>query len=291
MKAILTIGIPASGKTTWAEEFVRKNGNWMNINRDDIRFSVYGLSSRADYKFSREKEEVVTTIQQGMIISAAEHGKNVVISDTNLVHKYRVKAIRFLEQNGYEVGFKEFPISFEEALRRDVARANGVGHTVLWDHYKKWLVHKGQEEYVPNKELPAAIIVDIDGTVADMDGIREPYEWDKVDQDRLVRGVADIVVGLSLIGYKVIFVSGRDGICYDGTMLWLSRHFGTQFELYMRKAGDSRKDSIIKEEIFWRDIAPNYNVRMVIDDRMQVVRMWNSMGLKTICVADPFVEF
>lgn len=59
----------------------------------------------------------------------------------------------------------------------------------------------------------------------------------------------------------------------------------------MREAKDQRKDSIVKSEIFWRDIAPFYNVECVIDDRPQVVRMWLDLGLKVLCVGNPWIEF
>ena len=48
----------------------------------------------------------------------------------------------------------------------------------------------------------------------------------------------------------------------------------------MRKNGDSRRDSIVKEEIFWNDIEPKYNVLAVFDDRDQVVKMWRELGIK-----------
>jgi hypothetical protein len=59
----------------------------------------------------------------------------------------------------------------------------------------------------------------------------------------------------------------------------------------MRQAGDMRKDSIIKSEIFWENVAPNYDVKMVIDDRPQVTRMWRSIGLNVLQVGNPYVEF
>lgn len=61
--------------------------------------------------------------------------------------------------------------------------------------------------------------------------------------------------------------------------------------IFMREAGDMRKDTIIKEEIFWRDIADQFNVQYVIDDRACVVRNWIKMGLKVLAVGDPWTEF
>ena len=41
-----------------------------------------------------------------------------------------------------------------------------------------------------------AIIVDVDGTLADMRGIRGPFEWDKVSQDKPHQDVIDLVKDL-----------------------------------------------------------------------------------------------
>lgn len=53
-QAILTVGISSSGKTTWAEKFVFENPSWVNINRDDVRFTLFtnGVRDWGKYKFS-----------------------------------------------------------------------------------------------------------------------------------------------------------------------------------------------------------------------------------------------
>jgi hypothetical protein len=47
----------------------------------------------------------------------------------------------------------------------------------------------------------------------------------------------------------------------------------------MRPENDMRKDSVVKSELFWEHVAPNYNVQFVLDDRDQVVDFWRSIGL------------
>jgi hypothetical protein len=54
----------------------------------------------------------------------------------------------------------------------------------------------------------------------------------------------------------------------------------------MREAGDKRADDIVKAEIFFRDIAPRWNVKAAIDDRNRVVAMWRSLGLLCLQVAE-----
>jgi hypothetical protein len=53
----------------------------------------------------------------------------------------------------------------------------------------------------------------------------------------------------------------------------------------MRPAGDNRKDSILKEEIYKRDILPEYYISFVLDDRQQVVDALREMGLQVWQVA------
>lgn len=36
-KVIILYGPPASGKSTWAKEFIKEKTQWIRVNRDDIR--------------------------------------------------------------------------------------------------------------------------------------------------------------------------------------------------------------------------------------------------------------
>jgi|TARA_R100000084_G_scaffold109169_1_gene74359 uncharacterized HAD superfamily protein len=141
-----------------------------------------------------------------------------------------------------------------------------------------------------------AIIVDVDGTLADMRGIRTPFEWDKVHLDKPHQDVIDLVNDLANIDfekedpffgkkYKIIITTGRDGVCEKETRKWLQDHNVPYDLLYIRDKGDFRKDSIIKSEIYMDHIRPKYNVKYVIDDRDQVVDMWRSLGLRVLQVA------
>ena len=133
---------------------------------------------------------------------------------------------------------------------------------------------------------PKAIIVDIDGTLADMRGVRGPFEWDKVSQDKPHQDIIDLVRDLrSLKKYKIIITTGRDGVCEEATKEWVLEHGVNYDEFFIRKAGDFRKDNIIKSEIYMDHIRPKYDVKFVIDDRDQVVEMWRSLGLRVLQVA------
>lgn len=289
MKAIITVGISCSGKTTLANQLVKEG--WVDVNRDWIRFNVVCPGSDwSNYKFTKKRERYVTSEQEDMLQDAAQKGLNVIISDTNLNPNTREKWDNLCKELGYEVEIVPLPVSLTEAWKRDAYRANGVGQDVIYNQWKKWLEFSGRKRYTPNPDLPSAVIVDVDNTLAKMSN-RSPYEWHRVGEDDLDEVVADIVQGLSS-SHSIIVVSGRDGVCYGETEDWLKRH-GIPFDiLLMRECNDSRKDTVIKEEIFWESIADNWNVKAVIDDRPQVLRMWRDVGIPlVIAVADPHIEF
>lgn len=290
MKSIVTIGIPCSGKTSWAEEYARKNG-FVNVNRDDLRFTITGHRSWGTYKFKGETENMITDMQRSMIKEAANRGKSVIVSDTNLVKRRRDELVKFLKETGFSVEFKEFHVSLEEAYKRDALRPNGVGRDVIYTMYQKYLEHVERKVYVPDESLPEAVCFDVDGTLALMHGNRGPFEWDKVDTDLPNQIVVETAKLYFQAGKKIVILSGRDGSCRGLTEKWLAEMGINYHVLLMREAGDCRKDTIIKEEIFWRDVAPNYNVKAVYDDRPVVVRAWIEMKVPVMAVGNPYLEF
>ena len=287
----MTVGVSASGKTTWAKE----QKHCVNINRDDIRFNIVQPGSDwTTYKFTKVNESRVTEIQNVVAERAVKFETNIIISNTNLNPKTREFWKDFAKHHNYEFEIKEFPITLEEAIKRDNLRQNGVGEQVIRKQYQQWLEYIGRKTYTQNEKLPNCIIVDIDGTVAEMNG-RKPFEWDKVDTDLPRQFVIDVVTGYAdRHNCHIVFLSGRDGCCYAKTYDWIAKYVGhdISWTLNMRKIKDFRKDCIVKEEIFWNFVAPKYKVIGVFDDRPQVLRMWHELKLpNVICVGNPFNEF
>lgn len=130
-----------------------------------------------------------------------------------------------------------------------------------------------------------AVMVDIDGTVA-LRGARSPFDETKVGEDEPNHPVITLVQTMHHSGYSIVFTSGRTEECRRDTETWLRKHVVEDFALFMRASGDVRKDSIIKTEIYERDVRPRYNVLCVLDDRNQVVQAWRASGLTCLQVAD-----
>lgn len=287
MKAVITVGISASGKTYWASQ-----QEAIDINRDWIRFNVIAPGSDwGTYKFNKAKENEVTKIQEQMVMDAHSKGQDVIISDTNINPNTRNKWAALLTELGYEIETKEFPIALEQAYKRDSLRANGVGQNVIYSQYQKWLEYKGRKTYNPDYSLEKAVIFDIDGTLAQMNG-RSPFEWDKVGTDDPRMFIVEMARFYKQLKYDILVVSGRDGVCKGLTEEWLNKNMVPFDEFFIRPEGDTRKDTIVKEEIFWDKIANDYNVVGVVDDRPSVVRMWHELKIpNVICVGNPWVEF
>ena len=303
MKAIITVGISASGKSTFAHSWVNSVDQVASgvaraeINRDYWRNMLMNLDGNpfSWAKWDWKREGQVTDIVNDLIDAASSAGKDIIISDTNLHNGRRQELVTRLKANGYEVEIKEFPITLEEAWKRDAVRENGVGHSVIAKQYDQWLEYIGRKKYVADTSKPKCILVDIDGTLAHMNGKRGAFVWDKVGLDDVDDAVSTIVnlyaEGFNGSNNTVIVLSGRDGVCRPETEKWLIKNGVTHDKLIMRTPNDMRKDTIVKEEIFWRDIADNYNVQFVIDDRPCVVRLWQSIGLKTFAVGNQHIEF
>jgi hypothetical protein len=134
--------------------------------------------------------------------------------------------------------------------------------------------------------MPLAIVVDVDGTVA-LRGDRSPYDERRVHLDRPNAPVVAAVRAMHSAGHLVIYCSGRTDRCRPATRGWLAGQVGIPYEaLYMRQAGDTRPDDVVKLEMYRRHVSGHYRVTCVFDDRSRVVRAWRKLGLTVFQVAD-----
>jgi predicted kinase len=280
---IMTKGLPGSGKSTWAKEYVLKSapGSVVRVNKDDLRMMLH-----AD-RWKAKTEDDIVRARDALVETFLLRGESVIVDDTNFnpVHERRLRVLA--ERHGAQFEIEDFThVPLHTCIVRDLKREKSVGTEVirrLYDQYVRPPVEP--VEYVEG--MPNAVLVDIDGTLARMVA-RKPFDWDKVATDAPMDDVIDLVNTLRVAGAEIVFLSGRDGSCYEATREWLARHVGpwtVSAHLHMRAPGDNRKDSVVKREIYEGKIRNYYNTWLVLDDRNQVVEMWRGLGLRCLQVA------
>jgi hypothetical protein len=136
-------------------------------------------------------------------------------------------------------------------------------------------------------DKPLAVIYDLDGTLANLNG-RLPYGDAQAEcENDLVRQEVYDMLKEDFYDYEVFVVSGRFDTYEEQTRRWLWKHDIPYDWLFMRKEGDQRPDTVIKQEIYDNLINPHFEVVKVVDDRPKVIRMWQSLGLAVVDVSDP----
>lgn len=215
------------------------------------------------------------------------------------------------------------------------------------------------------KDKKAAIICDLDGTIALMNGKRSPFEFLKCDQDDPNLPVIDVLetmvkakdwvtifttarmnVPIPKDMYRSIIYSGarehkirtssdqveflisqwnivactdleelkehafynqsvkcRHHDClreddatqtafihltdvYSLTLLWILQYVNLDwnyFKMFIRENDNNDKDRYVKLKLYEEQIKPDYDVKLVLDDRNQVVEMWR-WGAKLPCL-------
>jgi predicted kinase len=292
-KVLLNIGIPGSGKSTWSKDFLKKNPGWVKIGRDDFRFML-----RNEPMMDFRGENLVTELVFGAARKALLSGFNVILDNTHCKLSYINQAIEKLNDLA-DIDYRYFDVPLATCTERDKARERSVGEEVIKRMHKDLVVTLDVFDFQPKKKaerkrldyskawdvsLRDAVIFDVDGTLAHMDGKRGPFDWHRVDVDRVDPVVARQFKMHKKAGDLVLVVSGRDESCRELTEEWLEFYELEHDGLFMRPTGDFRKDSLIKAEIYENKLKGNYNIIAIYDDRNQVVDTWRNLGLKVFQV-------
>lgn len=322
IKVEMLVGIPGSGKSTYAKQVVAKDpSNWVRVNNDDLRAMMNGSVWSADY------EKMITDARNYLIRDALKRGKNVIIDNLNINRRHFDDVCKIAKSinRDIQVYEKMFYIELEDAIERDSKREGKakVGEEVI----KKWWKDSGGKQFKFSKgrveifnqhngnlaqtveapawddSLPTAVLCDLDGTLALIHG-RSPYDASDCDIKDLPNWpVIHTILAHHAAGRQIIFCSGREDKYRPETIRFIEKYCRTynprfvedpmetsqtepiQYQLFMRKTDDFRKDAIIKEEIYQNEIENKYNVLCVLDDRNQVVEFWRSKGLTCFQVA------
>lgn len=292
---IMTKGIPASGKSTWTKQEMRAHPKrYKRVNKDILRAMLDGE------EWSPARERFMLSIRDYAVERALWRGFDVIIDDTNFSDKHWESMCRIAKRMGnVTVCEKYFEVSLPEALRRNEKRPEGerVPEDIVKNMYRKHVRGGKVEvrtEYFPIKlyeppkyiGLPQAIIVDVDGTLALSRGIRNPYDGTRVMEDIPFEHIVALV-DMLCERHKLIIMSGREDKYREDTLRWVAERTRLPLidtSLFMRATGDSRPDTIVKQELYEANVAGKFDVRYVVDDRPGVCAMWRDLGLVVLQV-------
>ncbi len=301
-KLIMLKGLPRSGKSMWARDFVKKSGNWYRVNKDLLRTMLH------DDKYTPQNEKITMKAQMLIVRGLLESGKNVLVDDTNLGDYHRERWSNLAKELKANFETKEFTASVDELVDRDLRATEQRGRHVI----EKMAL---QYDYL-TYEADEVVVCDIDGTIANCDHRRDfvrgegKKDWDgffgAMDGDSLMMDTMKIITEkCRMHGKKLLFVSARPEKYREVTEAWLAKHDilpvrsieyaldsgnALSYEaLLLRQDGDSRDDTIVKKQILDIYLTKQW-IDVVIDDRPAVIRMWRDNDLEVIDVGEG-IEF
>lgn len=131
-KLLILQGIPASGKSFFAKQWAEESPKTrVIVSRDSIRrgLGVYWVPSR---------EALVSEIEMSMVEIALMNDYDVCLDSTNLNPTFLQRWEDLNPYIEFEIEYKQFEISLEEALERDKNREFSVGEEVVKSFYNKY---------------------------------------------------------------------------------------------------------------------------------------------------------
>lgn len=308
-KIIICRGLPASGKTTWANNLVAWANNLaskdkkvvkvVKVEKDEIRKEP-ALFKGGVYSHRRGDEQIVLKERDKRIREALLNGLSVVSSDTNLTRKHINRMTQIANECGVEVEIVSFlDTPLKDVIERDAQRDAPVGEQVIRRMFHNHV--KTLPTFLKyDSALPCAVVCDIDGTLTRGPRNRSPYEWSKVGNDLPNEGVTLMLDGIAALNHgamplhknKVYIFSGRDSVCRPETEKWLHDN-GIEYDmLVMRKKHDTRSDEIVKSEFVETHIKGKVNVLIWFDDRQRVSTMLRDVyGINVAQIGDTRYSF
>lgn len=317
---ILMRGISGSGKSTYAREHY---SDYRIVCRDELRSRYCDLNEYFDGGMRTPFEDYLTTVEEYEITQAICKGIPLVIDNTNLRRKYIQNYINIFAELNVDpsaVKIVELDTTSGVAMNRNLAANKHVSKDVINQQYRQFLSDKikiedfvkhGEwvttsskrshfsipievEPYMPNEDLPPAVIIDLDGTSATRavgPNMRSFYDYSNIESDNAVEFVSLIIHALMSFEVEPIFLSGRpEELAREGTEKFIREKIGvSDFELYMRsdavdtdENGDRKPDYMVKYRLFNENLRERYNVVGAFDDRRQIVNLWEELGIKCL---------
>jgi len=140
-----------------------------------------------------------------------------------------------------------------------------------------------------------AVIIDVDGTLADVSSIRHFLARDKGSKDFHAFHSASIDVPphdhvvrmlreFKRDGFAILVVTARSEMWLWHTLLWLDENAIPHDQIFMRQKGDMRADFLVKSDILRKIRFSGFSVQHAVDDNPSVIALWESEGIPVTTV-------
>lgn len=132
----VTRGLPGSGKTTYARQWVaQRPESRARVNRDDLRAMLYGVVTG----LTREQEGQVTTASALLAGNFLGTGLDVIADDTNLDPFHLRQWHELAKSRWADFEVHPFDVTVDEAVARDATRERVVGEDVIRELAQQWM--------------------------------------------------------------------------------------------------------------------------------------------------------
>lgn len=183
-KLIMLSAPSASGKSTLAADLLKKDGNAIRINRDDLR-------KMSIPKWTPKREKWIIDAEIALAKAAGAAKQNIIIDDTNLLPRDEERWKGVATELGYTFEKKVLNVSLSVCIERDAKRGpSKIGRSAIERQFLKAGLWESPEVICHNclgesyaglgkefvcetccglgKVVKKTVIFDIDGTLADL---------------------------------------------------------------------------------------------------------------------------
>ena len=131
-KFIMMMGLPGSGKSSWAKKYAASHKNTVVISTDDIREEINGDAA------SQDNASKVFEIAKKRVKDALASGKNVIFDATNINSKRRMAFLNEIKKYNCELEIVVMATPLEECVSRNKNRERVVPEEVINRMLKGW---------------------------------------------------------------------------------------------------------------------------------------------------------
>lgn len=132
-KLIVCMGLPASGKSTYAKKLIIDSPDtYVRINFDELRETLFcGI-------WSKDKEFMLRELADSIVDIVFLEGKIAILDNTNITKPQQsmIESIKAFHGDNVEIEYVSFfDVPIEDLIERDIKREKSVGKDVIMRLY------------------------------------------------------------------------------------------------------------------------------------------------------------